>query len=83
MKPRVPTPSNGSRAAALSSVPVPVINLQAKSQQALMSATAKQVAALQSTGDSLEAVLVVYSENHAASVFCEQGAPAPRTGGPK
>ena len=69
------TPSGGSRAAS-SSLSSQVITLHAKSQQALMSATARQVAALQETPNS-ETVLVVYSDN-AARVFCEQNASQPK-----
>ena len=53
--------------------------MRAKSHHALMSATAKTVAALKAENHS-EPVLVVYSDDNAASVFFEQAATPPKTG---
>ena len=56
----------------------PMITLRAKSQGALMSAAARQVAQLVGTPGS-ETVLVVYADN-AATVFCEQLDSKPKMG---
>lgn len=61
MKPRPQTPPAGS-----------LVTVRAKTHDALMSATAKTVAALKIENHS-EPVLVVYGD-HAAKVFCEQTA---------
>jgi hypothetical protein len=47
-----------------------VATLHAKTQEALMNATAKKVAALQDTAGS--EVLVVYGGDHQAAVFCDE-----------
>ena len=70
MKPRAPTPAAGS-----------IVTVRAKSHDALMSATAKTVAALK-IENPCEPVLVVYGDN-AASVFCEQTGAGLKTGVPQ
>jgi hypothetical protein len=68
VKPRPQTPPAGS-----------VVTVRAKTYDALMTATAKTVAALKIENHS-EPVLVVYGEDNAASVFCEQAATPPKPG---
>ena len=68
MKPRPQTPPAGS-----------VVTVRAKSHDALMSATARTVAALKIENHS-EPVLVVYGGDNAASVFCEQVATPQKAG---
>ena len=67
MKPRPPAPAGAS-----------VITVRAKSHDALMSATAKTVAAMKVDNHS-EPLLVVYA-NNAAIVFCEQTATSVKVG---
>ena len=63
MRTRVTTPPAGS-----------LIQVRAKSADALRSATDKQVEAIKTDHHPNEPVLVVYDADNKASVFCEQAA---------
>jgi len=88
VKPRPPTPAAGTEVVSRTRLPLPSsghgcgsgprVTVRAKSHDALMSATAKTVAALKIDNHS-EPVLVVYERN-AASVFFEQAAISPKAG---